>query len=78
MPTILDIKTGTIDKMKHLKQQTAYAHTEGNEDVAQIGLIPLTKENKCGFSEPVIEPNVDKYWSMVTRDRESFRKRYGL
>lgn len=78
VPTILDIKTGTIDKMKHLKQQTAYAKAEGNEDVQQIGLIPLTNKNQCGFSAPVIEPNVDKYWSMVTRDRDNFRKRYGL
>jgi len=78
VPTILDIKTGVIDKVKHLKQQTAYAKAEGNEDVEQIGLIPLTNKNQCGFSAPVIEPSVDKYWTMFLRDRENFRKRYGL
>jgi hypothetical protein len=77
VPTILDIKTGSVDKMKHLKQQTAYAHAEGNEDVKQIGIIPLNNGNKCGFSAPILS-DVDKYWTIFTRDRENFRKRYGL
>jgi hypothetical protein len=53
VPTILDIKTGQVDKVKHLKQQTAYAHCE--PDVQQIGLIPLNQDTKQGYSKPILE-----------------------
>jgi len=76
VPTILDVKTGSVDKTQAMKQQTAYAKSE--PDVQQIGVIPLSKENKCGYSKPVIETNLDKYWTLFVRDRENFKKRFGV
>lgn len=74
--TILDIKSGVIDKTKHMKQQTAYAKCE--PDVKQIGLIPLTNKTEQGFSKPIIETDLNKYWSLFLKDRESFRERHGV
>jgi hypothetical protein len=77
VPTILDIKTSTsLDKMSGLMQQAAYAKTL--PDVKQIGLIHLTKENKCGFAKPVIETNIDRYWNLFLNKLNLFRTRYGV
>jgi hypothetical protein len=75
-PTILDVKTGGLNKTKGLKQQTAYAKCE--PDVVQVGLIHLNKTVKCGYSKPVMEADLDKYWSLFLSDRDKFKKRYGL
>lgn len=76
MPTILDIKSGMIDKIKAMKQQTAYAKCD--PDVKQMVIIPLTKDNKCGYAKPIIENNLEKYWTLFKRDRENFKKRFGI
>lgn len=76
VPTILDVKSGSIDKTKHFKQQTAYWKCE--PEVKQVGLIPLNNDTKQGFSKPIIETNPDKYWSLFLKDREQFRNRYGV
>lgn len=74
--TVFDIKTGTIDKTKHMMQQTAYAHC--NDSIKQMVLIPLTSENKCGYAKPVVEIDKDKYWHLFKRERDNFKKRYGV
>lgn len=76
VPTILDVKSGQIDKVKHMKQQTAYAKCD--PDVKQVGLIHLNKETKQGFSKPIMEQDLDKYWSLFLADRDKFKKRYGV
>ncbi len=81
VPTILDIKTGsTLDKMSGLIQQSAYAKgvTANEQEVKQIGLIHLTKDNKCGFAKPVIETNIERYWNLFLNRLETFRQRYGV
>ncbi len=76
VPTILDIKTSTtLDKIKGLTQQAAYAKVE---EVTQIGLIHLNKENVCGYSKPVITSNIESYWAMFLKQRNDFQKRYGV
>lgn len=76
VPTILDIKTSTsMDKTRGLTQQAAYAKVDGIE---QIGLIPLTKENLCGFAKPAITTNIDRYWNLFLKARNEFEKRYGI
>lgn len=75
-PTILDIKTSSsLDKMTGLTQQSAYARSE---NIEQIGLIHLTKDNKCGYAKPVITLNVERYYSLFDNKRDIFRKRFGL
>lgn len=76
VPTILDVKSGAIDKTKHFKQQVAYARCE--TDIKQIGLIPLNNKTVQGFSKPLLEQDLNKHWSLFLRDRDNFRKRYGV
>jgi hypothetical protein len=76
VPTILDVKTGSIDKTKCFKQQTAYWHCR--EDVQQVGIVPLTKDNKCGYAKPLILTDKEKYWHLFLKDQDNFNQRYGL
>lgn len=76
VPTILDVKAGSMDKPKFMKQQVAYWHCD--PEIKQVGIIHLNKENKCGYAQPVIETNKEKYWSLFLSDREKFRKRYAI
>ena len=76
VPTVLDIKTSTtLDKIYGLTQQAAYSKSEG---IGQMGLIHLTKENKCGFAKPEITTNVERYWSLFLNKRQLFKTRYGI
>lgn len=76
VPTILDVKSGTVDKTKFLKQLTAYAKCDG--EVKQIGVIPLNNGTQQGFSKPIIEADTNKYWALFLKDRENFQKRYAV
>lgn len=76
VPTILDVKAGSMDKAKFMKQQTAYAKCD--PEIKQIGIIHLNKENKCGYAQPVIETNLEKYWSLFLNDRAKFKQRYAI
>ena len=77
--TLFDIKTGSsINKANCFKQLSAYAKGAGNEDVAQLVVIPLNNTTKQGFSAPAIETDVDKYWPAFQKDREMFKERYGV
>lgn len=77
VPTILDVKSSTtLDKMKGLTQQAAYA--KAVEGTKQIGLLHLNKENKCGYSTPVITTNLERYWALFAKKREDFKARYAI
>lgn len=76
VPTVLDIKTATtMDKTKGLTQLAAYSKVDG---VEQICLIPLTKENQCGFAKPIITTNIERYWNLFAKARRDFEDRYGI
>lgn len=75
--TLLDIKTGSsLDKTKGFTQQSAYAKALDN--VAQIGLIHLTKENQCGFAKPSLTAKIESYWNIFLNKRVQFNQRYGI
>lgn len=77
--TLFDVKTSsTIDKKKFFKQLTAYAKCEGNEDVEQLCIIHLNNKVQQGFSAPIIETDVNKYWHLFLKDRENFKERFGV
>ena len=76
VPTILDVKAGAMDKFKFMKQQTAYAKCDA--EIQQIGIIHLNKETKQGYSQPIVETNLEKYWSLFLKDRAEFKNRYGV
>lgn len=75
---VMDIKTGQIDKELYLKQLSAYAKAEGNEDVKLMVIIPLNNKTKQGFSSPIISADIDKYFEMFKRDRKLFKQRFGV
>jgi len=79
-PTILDVKTGSLDKTKCWKQLTAYAKAchETEVNVEQVGVIHLNKEVKQGYSKPSIITDLDKYWPLFLSDRDNFKKRFGV
>ena len=76
-PTLLDLKcTTSLDKSYVMKQNTAYAKCD--EEIKQIGAIHLKKDNAKGYAKPVIETNLNKYWSLFKNDRDKFYNRYGI
>ena len=78
VPTLFDYKTGSFDEWRHFKQGTAYWHLDGNEDIQQFVIIPLDGEPQQGFSKPKVLTNKDKYWDAFLKDRERFKKLFGV
>lgn len=77
--SIIDVKTtSTIDKDSCFKQLASYAKCLGNEDVEQLVVIPLNNKTQQGFSKPVIEDGIDKYFALFKKDRQIFKERFGL
>jgi len=63
---------------KFKKQMSAYAKCDGNEEVKQVVIVPLNPGNKCGFSKPIVERDVDTYFKYFIKDRKIFYQVYGL
>lgn len=78
--TMADVKR-TPDPAKHFKQVAAYILAEeesGEEPYAQMMLIPANDKTKQGFSKPVISTEIKQYQEMFLKDREAFKKRFGI
>ena len=78
--TLADVKR-TPEKIKHFKQCAAYILAEeenGEKPYEQMMLIPLNDKTDQGFSKPVITAEIGQYKNMFIRDREQFRKRFGV
>lgn len=75
---LADVKTGTIDKTKCMKQLSAYANCEGNEDVEELMVIPLNSTTKQGWSNPIMEEDPKKYLPMFLDDLAAFKERFSL
>lgn len=75
--TIFDVKR-TPDKVKNFKQMAGYAKMGGNEHIKQMVIVPLNNKTKQGFSQPIIETRIDQYFEMFLKDREAFKKRFGI
>jgi hypothetical protein len=75
--SLLDIKTGTtINREKAFKQMSAYA--KSLEGIEQIVVIHLNNGTKQGFSKPIVSDEIEKYFQLFLRDRESFKQRFGV
>jgi len=75
---LADIKTGSINRSYCLKQLSAYASCEGNEDVEEIMVIPLNSTTKQGFSKAILEEDPKKYLPMFLDDLEAFKERFSI
>ncbi len=81
--TLSDVKR-TPDKLKNFKQMSAYILAEeeqGETPYDQMMIIPLNAKTKQGFSKPIICEGRDKikqYQNMFLKDRENFKKRFGV
>ena len=81
--TLADVKR-TPDKIKNMKQISAYILAEeenGESPYDQMMIIPLNDKTDQGFSKPILVEGRDKikqYQEMFLRDRENFKKRFGI
>lgn len=75
---LADIKTGSPDKVKAMKQLSAYAACAGNEDVEELTIIPLNCTTQQGWSKPVIEEDPKRFLPMFIDDLNAFKERFSL
>lgn len=78
--TLADVKR-TPQKLKDFKQIAAYIIAEeenGESPYEQMMVIPLNDKTQQGFSKPVITTEINQYKQMFLKDRENFKKRYGI
>lgn len=78
--TLADVKR-TPDPLKHFKQTAAYIIAEeenGEEPYEQMLLIPANDKTKQGYSKPIITEEIGQYKEMFLKERESFKKRFGI
>lgn len=74
--SVCDVKR-TPDKIKDGKQLAAYCKAKG---VTQGLIVPLNDKTEQKFSKPIVydEKSLEGYFKMFQKDRENFRKRYGI
>ena len=78
--TLADVKR-TPQKLKDFKQIAAYIIAEeenGESPYEQMMIIVLNDKTKQGFSKPIVSTEIDQYKQMFLKDRENFKKRYGI
>jgi hypothetical protein len=78
--TLADVKR-TPQKLKDFKQIAAYVIAEeenGESPYEQMMVIPLNDKTQQGFSKPIISTEISQYKQMFLKDRENFKKRYGI
>lgn len=78
--TLADVKR-TPQKIKDFKQIAGYIIAEeenGESPYEQMMVIPLNDKTQQGFSKPIISKEISQYKQMFLKDRENFRKRYGI
>ena len=78
--TLADVKR-TSQKLKDFKQIAAYIIAEeenGESPYEQMMVIVLNDKTKQGFSKPIISTEINQYKQMFLKDRENFKKRYGI
>jgi len=78
--TLADVKR-TAQKLKDFKQIAAYIIAEeenGESPYEQMMIIVLNDKTQQGFSKPIISTEISQYKQMFLKDRENFRKRYGI
>jgi hypothetical protein len=79
VPTLFDVKR-TKSLVSNAKQMAAYSRMEGYEGIEQLVIVELNAKTKQGFSKPevITKEKNEGYFQMFLRDRETFRKAYGL
>jgi hypothetical protein len=79
IPTLFDVKR-TKSLVSNAKQMAAYSRMEGYEGIEQLCIVELNAKTKQGFSKPevITKEKNEGYFQMFMRDRETFRKIYGL
>ena len=76
IPSIFDVKR-TPDRLKDGKQVSAYCKAKGYK---QGIIVPLNDKTNQKFSKPIIynEKDLEGFFKLFRKDRENFRKRYGV
>jgi hypothetical protein len=80
-PAIVEFKTSSnyppVRMRKFKKQMSAYANCVDPQAVKTLVLAPINPKNKCGFGEPIIERDIDKYFNLFKEDRFTFSEIFG-
>ncbi len=79
VPTVFDIKR-TKSTMSNGKQLSAYAKMKGNEKIEQGIIVELNAKTQQGWSKPEFydKEKLEGYFKMFLKDREAFKKRFGV
>lgn len=78
--SIADFKTGSDygneRLVKYFQQMAAYAKCL--EGIEQIVVIPLNPSNKCGYGAPIVETDIDRFFTLFLNSRAAFKDVYGV
>jgi len=78
MLAVIDLKSGGYD----FRQLAFYGRTweqQNDKKIDAMVVFPIGKTtNKCGFSKPIIETDIDHYWDEMLKKREEFRNDFNI
>jgi len=81
LKTLVSIKR-TKSETDNLIQESAYAKSDGMEDIKQMMVVEMKNEmdggNKQGFSKPIVSTDIDRYFELFLRKRNEVLKIYGV
>jgi len=79
VPTLFDVKR-TKDVPKNGKQLSAYKRMEYYQEIEQICVVEINDKTQQGFSKPEVftKEQDEGFFKMFLRDREGFKKRFGV
>ncbi len=78
MLAVIDLKSGGYD----FRQLAFYGRTweqQNDKKIDAMVVFPIGKTtNKCGFSKPIIETDIDLFWDKMLEKREEFRNDFNI
>jgi len=77
---LIDLKSFNPDsngRTRTLKQTAAYAMASKTKP-DKIGIMPIHGKNQQGYSKPIIESDIAKYYKMFLADRKVFTETFGI
>ena len=81
-PAIIDFKTASDYNREKLgsyfQQLSAYANTDGMEEIKYLVVIPLSPRSANGYEAPLVSTKVKSHFREFLTKRKEFKKLYGI
>ena len=81
-PAIIDFKTASDynrEKLEsYFQQLSAYANTDGMEEIKYLVVIPLSPRSENGYEAPLVSTKVKSHFKSFLEKRKEFKKLYGI